>query len=825
MEAVMQRTHCFNWRPLANATGFAATLAVLSACGPVSITNPAVTYEAEIATASGATVVESSASGFTGAGYVRFTGEGALGWSVEVVERGLYQLEVRFARASGDVPLNITAGGIPVRDAVGSGVSNIAFEATGSDANYKVKTFFAKLQPGANTIQVQTAGSGGPNIDHMLVSLTPPDANKFLTFPISTSHTVFEGSQAQADSYYQTIDPTSQRTSFSAWKRYVGFEFLNNGSPQHIDCVQPTSTCASAIYFNNVDLALGRRMYVRPANGGVASYVANYPTLEDAIAGTNLVAAVAMEFVRPANNPTGPKITTFYVFQDKNKDGELERVTSIDLDGRGEKFVPGLCNVCHGGKPKDGGLHGTTLTDYQDGGDTGAKWIPWDLDTYLFSPSLPRAAQEARFRKLNEFILAINAESPANATPTAAELIKGWYHAPAIGSGVPLPANNFDGTFVPSGWSSKPVLYSKVVAPACRTCHNQRGSYNNSPIGVITLGTPLDWSLEFSTFAHFNAYKDQIESLVYDTGLMPAAKRTYENFWRSTQPKILDDELFAGTAYQNPPCSGGSWPECKLAGYAKFDFGPGRRPGRPLPNVAGIRFDPSLTPVLAKFPIGASIPLNASSSPFAASHFWSFLQYPGSTPPAFNPSNNVAKTSFTSAADTYQVRLSVTNEFASYNEIIRPLMFLRPPTQLKKVVFDDPASNNDIYGTLTAVQQSSTGSNLSCVNCHNRSGIPGDARGIFEMRDVNAGPPEYQPFLAFARMLTRIDCKNPQDSLILKKPASAGEHAGGAINGFSEASGINAIASGDENTRAAILRWIIAGAPYDNSATTTRGCP
>jgi hypothetical protein len=96
-------------------------------------------------------------------------------------------------------------------------------------------------------------------------------------------------------------------------------------------------------------------------------------------------------------------------------------------------------------------------------------------------------------------------------------------------------------------------------------------------------GQALEQSLEFNNFASFKGYKDEIERLVFDQGLMPIAKRTYELFWRSAQPKILDNELFDGKAHQNPPNS-------VYSGSGKADFGDLRRPGRPIARIAGARF-------------------------------------------------------------------------------------------------------------------------------------------------------------------------------------------------------------------------------------------
>ncbi|MEA3412126.1 MAG: carbohydrate-binding protein, partial [Pseudomonadota bacterium] len=515
--------------------------------------------EAEEAAHDGSIEVAVNHDGYTGSGFVDFVGEGNIEWTVNTPMRGLYQLEFRYALGVDESrPLDILANSVPVS-------SDVSFPFTQRWGNWQTVQFFVKLESGANVIRLATDGASGPNIDHLLVSLTPPDANKFLTFPLHSSDRVFRGSETNASAYYKVIDPLDRKTTLADWKTRNGFD----GSAD-------ANADSHAVYQNAADLNFGRSMFVKKSGDRVASFVQNYPTVEDAIAATNLIATVAMEYGHPVNKDTGlavtdkPKFTTFYVFNSAD-----DRVTSADLDGRGEKFVPGLCNVCHGGKPKAGGFHGTLAT-YQDSGDTGAKWIPWDLDTYEFHPSLTRAMQESTFKAMNATIF------DTNPTSTTKTLVKGWY------GGEGMPDATFNGTFVPTGWKNagadgdKSPLYLGVVAPSCRACHNQRGTYNNSG-HVVFQGELLEQSLEFATFSAFKGYKDEIESLVYDQGIMPLARRTYERFWRSDQPKILDDHLFGGTAHKNPPAD-------VLSGAAKFAFGDLRRPGRPITRIAGTRF-------------------------------------------------------------------------------------------------------------------------------------------------------------------------------------------------------------------------------------------
>ena len=797
--------------------------------------------EAENATLNSA-VVATDHVDFTGTGFADYQGEGFIEWSFNATQAGLYQLEFRYALAAGDRPLNLIGkNGIPIK-------SNVSFPATGSFEVWKTVAVFARFDAGPNTVRAATTGNSGANIDHLVVSPTPPDLDRFLSFPIHSSHVSFRGSEDSAAAYYKVIDPNNDRDTFDKWKQVTGMT-----NPQ----VDPT--IHHATYFNAGDLGLGRDMYVRVAKNqegkvlSAASYVQNYVSVNDAVNKKNLLATVAMEYGPPADNPSGPRFTKFYVF-DKNG----QRLKKIDLDGRGEKFVPGLCNVCHGGKPKLGGFHGS-LAQYENKGDTGGKWIPWDLDTYQYDPGKTRAQQEDQFKKLNADLLDIFSDSPRGTSVTsgAAIVIRGWY------GGAGLPNATFDGNFVPPGWittseGNKSDLYLKVVGPTCRACHLQRGTYHNAGHGVFQ-GDPLQQSLEFNSYDDFKGYKKQIEPLIYDMGVMPVAKRTYENFWRSDAPTILDNELFGGQVYQNPTNLN---PPPRVANT----FGTLRRPGRPIPNMAGI---PATFGLKDKAPLGnfcfqgpifsvaetaegKRVRLNGRSSLFAESFTWSFVNPQVNCFPAGGPALSGANTSFASfaldpakvsdikkpTAKPYFIKLTVSNQFAQlpapggsgFNEIIVGQLF--SDSTLKPLVFADKNANTkDIYELIktnfTLSGASGTGGPLSCVHCHS-NGALGRAAGVFEMWDVKqpGGPDsDLWRFIAYSRVMTRVDCRDPENSLILKKP-SGHHHNGGTVQGFAAGSGFNHLASGDDSSRDAVLRWIMEGAPFAGTGKASDlGCP
>src|ERR1051326_3871539 len=140
-----------------------------------------------------------------------------------------------------------------------------------------------------------------------------------------------------ATNYYAAIDPKSNKMTFSAWKSANAFP---------PDPIPPATNGAlvSATYFNALDLGFGRRMIMRKNGTEWAFAVSNFTNVNDAAAGKGLIATVAMDY-SPANDG-GPNFTKFYVF---SNDLNETRVASADLDFGGQKFVPGLCVVCHGG--------------------------------------------------------------------------------------------------------------------------------------------------------------------------------------------------------------------------------------------------------------------------------------------------------------------------------------------------------------------------------------------------------------------------------------------------------------------------------------------
>jgi hypothetical protein len=268
------------------------------------------------------------------------------------------------------------------------------------------------------------------------------------------------GATRDCDAQGRMIDPIS----FDDWKKARGFGADGSGS-------------AKALYINQMDLNLVRRMVaVEQAANDIAFYVCNTPgpdtqtqaetneRIDTALRGERLVACVAMEWSPTPGVNGGQPFTKFLTF---GPDGSL--LPSVNLDGRGEKFLPGTCVACHGGSLQNG--------SFPDRGNPspnlGSRFLPFDTGNYLFGsgPGLTESDQGAGLHALNQLVRKTEADP---ASPTSL-LIDGWYAA---------GGTTLDKSYVPPSWraaDSQPatagaaLLYREVVGGACRTCHVAMG--------------------------------------------------------------------------------------------------------------------------------------------------------------------------------------------------------------------------------------------------------------------------------------------------------------------------------------------------------------
>lgn len=294
---------------------------------------------------------------------------------------------------------------------------------------------------------------------------------------------------------------------FDEWKRMRKLAPYDGTSPE-----------LRATYVNRVDLNLVRDMHaVKNNSRDFAFYVCNYPkprstsendvlaAIAGARAGKNLVACVAMDYSVTEGTNFDPTIgsyrsfTKFYVF---GPGGNL--ITSVNLDGRGEKYVPGSCVVCHGGSGYTGKFPRTTFPITADSNGPSAsieaRFLPFDLGNYNFSPTagLRKADQQLALKQMNYLVRDIEADfSGSNVAGTAImSLIDGWY----ADSPNRFVNSNLDESYIPSGWrptgalaaasadsATAPNFYRQVIARSCRTCHvalpNRDWDTTRPPVG------------------------------------------------------------------------------------------------------------------------------------------------------------------------------------------------------------------------------------------------------------------------------------------------------------------------------------------------------
>lgn len=590
------------------------------------------------------------------------------------------------------------------------------------------------------------------------VEVELPDANRFLTY-LNASSPLYEESEQSAEAYYEAIDPGRQKTTLDDWLAANGF---NQGHD------------ARAVYRNAADLGFGRVMTMRTnADGSVASYVENYPTLEAAIDAVvndtrdQLLATVAMEYSAHPDNPNGPKYTKFYTFVGALLAPEYgvadgARLTKINLDGRGDKFQPGVCNVCHGGQPQP-------LVDgkYPDNGYTGAQFLPWDLDTFEFStdPLFTRVAQEGEFKKLNKGALSTYPATPTSGQwsgESARELIHGWYGGPT------LPQANFDGDFVPPGWASSQnggpqgnppnseELYLDVVAPNCRACHVQRGRY-------FPTGNEGEF-IDFTSYAKFMAYEEETRDLVFDLGQMPDARLTFDRFWSEQNGVVAGEELAAHL-------------EINLEANPL---------GRPVSDPGPNRFAP-LIPGRISF-----VDLSGTGSRFAETFSWTFadvLGQPSNSDAAILGDRTATPTLAFDVPGSYRVQLVVGNGIAQSDpEIVVVTAF-------------NGFTERSFVADVAPVIEAQCGA--SCHGIGNAQSVP----GIPVLFD--------DPSSLYDAVLSLVNLEDVAQSPILRKPTGH-LHGGGVRRGNDGIVGDGFEVSGDfgadRGAYDTVLEWITQGA-------------
>lgn len=610
-------------------------------------------------------------------------------------------------------------------------------------------------------------------------------------------------SAAFAAAYYAEVDPLGRKATLEGWKAENGFGSAGPGS------------IVNATFRDAKDLGYGRDMYAweRPGGCGVAVFEDNYVVqLEPGDASTygrmNLDAAIerdrrylrgsnALEFGPTDGDCSDPAkwIVSFYTFAPPNQDGDQVRLTEVDFDGRGVKFMPGICVVCHGGTlhpPRDAGAGMPPMLS-----DVTLKSSTFNV---LNPASLEFSTREGfRFEDQRGLIEAINAMVRAVYTTQGARLdtvddVANWSPDFALdwldGLMSPTPIVQAS-SYVPPGWGADPArpanvetLYKQVIEPYCIGCHATRGTQVGEANGAN--------AVNFSSWEKFDAYRADTLDYVFRRGKMPLSLIGYAKFWEDTAaPVLLADAVGLPISQRG---SGGRPIE------------PGRAVARPgddrvvfVPN-SGSR----------------TIELDGSASLFSTGYAWSVIASPaGSSHVLQNADTPVARLTVDSLppvegapppgaeAGTFTVRLVTSNERGSSVAADVEITFTTEVLDDRETVFAAAGNQQASISIVDLLDR-------RCVGCHDAAfsaGTPLEGIPVYFSAGSYIG--DLKRF--YRAIMDRVDLAEPENSLILRKPTATDplRHGGGQV--------LDPAAPADSDYLM-LLNWIRAGAPCGGNA-------
>ncbi|MDB6062098.1 MAG: hypothetical protein JWM78_2201 [Verrucomicrobiaceae bacterium] len=345
--------------------------------------------------------------------------------------------------------------------------------------------------------------------------------------------------------YYSSVDPNNNRDTFAKFKSSHGFS-ANPNTPAAGETV--------AQFANTGDLGFGRDMHCKKSGANIACYVTNYGTGYNNIhpgAGTDdhddanaagqratvglskEVATVAMEYTAIDNDPVGDRTVKFYVYKkDFPNAGDYNRSISANLDGRGERPVPQLCMICHGGQvPQQSG--GAPIFSAANDVKLNARFLPFDYRLYTFpsNPALPSTAQDASFKTFNQVIVD-NVPTGAPTSDPIREVVRALYndatHTNSPTQLLDSPVPNWK-TGASAAAAGQQNFYDRVFANACRTCHIAQ------PFAQLQFNTSQKFlhvtTSQFGVSANNFLMLGTAQSRVCGDYTMPHALRTHDIFW------------------------------------------------------------------------------------------------------------------------------------------------------------------------------------------------------------------------------------------------------------------------------------------------------
>jgi glucose/arabinose dehydrogenase len=256
-------------------------------------------------------------------------------------------------------------------------------------------------------------------------------------------------SDKDAGAYYQSIGVPSNFTL-----------------QQWIDQNIGTQPAFSALYRNTMDLGFWREMTCTQTlgRGQGGCWVRNWTNADDKDKGKANLGTVTMNI-----SPEG--FTRFFVF---SPDGVLQPFAILDAEGK--KFVPAVCNTCHGGHYGGPGSPA----------DLGSIFREFEPSLLAERPGITRDQAEAEWFNLNRAIKSANqaihseAEGAPVGTDHAKKAMLDYLAAMYPANAAPAAAVH-DLAHLPKAWidsgdnaalaETKRDLFTKLVNPYCMGCH------------------------------------------------------------------------------------------------------------------------------------------------------------------------------------------------------------------------------------------------------------------------------------------------------------------------------------------------------------------
>jgi mono/diheme cytochrome c family protein len=594
-----------------------------------------------------------------------------------------------------------------------------------------------------------------------------------------------------ANTYYQTVDPNNTRTTLANWKTTNGFD---SGFDEHV------------IFRDSKDLGYGRDMYAKfHEDGRVSLFVnnfvvpigkgnpANYGPL-------NLVAAIdqnfdyqlgsnAIEFSAIENEAGVEAITDedfilkFFTFAGPDENGQQKRITSADLDGRGIKHMPTMCQVCHGARLMplnlDGSFNVMSLKS--------AKFNQLELASFEFMDSgeFSKAHLQAGIRAINQAVQGsyeVMAQRDVNQlgywdASFANVIAQGRY------GGEDFVSETFIEDDIPEGWQQtdfRPegveTLYREVVEPHCISCHSIRGfnagndedlddSFINGQL--VNTGTAIN----FSNYEKFIGYSDLIIDYVYKRGVMPLSLRNYETFWAipSGAPSLLASFL----------------------------------PGFDVINAQGEVQQPGVAvakPGRDRI-VKAPVILNGSGSYFAKTFNWQIISGPPDHDASLENSSSAVANLVLNVGDDkdesdsdgeYIIQLSVGNSKTNIEDEDQK------QSQTIGITLDSTLAKHgselNFSNDIRPILQTTLFNQRTCQSCH------------FDESNVEGIPVYYDNSNSqlYWDVRGRVDFRDPDNSILIRKPTRL-QHGGGVRIDLNDDFG--------KKIYSTLMEWILHGAP------------